>query len=213
MPVDVSADAIERALPGLVADYPGLEVHGVVADFERHLRPAARPTAPGWSPSSAARSATSSPAQRAAFLAAVGDTLGPVTRCCSAPTWSRTRHGWCARTTTRPASRPTFNRNVLHVINRELGADFDVDALRARRGLGRRAGVDRDAAAVASRDQTVDVPALDLRVDFAAGEEMRTEISAKFREDEVAAELTAAGLRLAQWWTDEPGDFALLALA
>ena len=51
-------------------------------------------------------------------------------------------------------------------------------------------------------------------MDFAAGEEMRTEISAKFRQETVAAELAAAGLRLAEWWTDEPGDFALsLALA
>jgi len=53
------------------------------------------------------------------------------------------------------------------------------------------------------------VPALDLAVDFAAGEEMRTEVSAKFRKEKVAAELTAAGLRLAHWWTDRPGDFAL----
>jgi len=58
-------------------------------------------------------------------------------------------------------------------------------------------------------DQRVDVPALDLTVDFTAGEEMRTEVSAKFRKEKVAAELTAAGLRLAHWWTDRPGDFAL----
>ena len=64
------------------------------------------------------------------------------------------------------------------------------------------------------RDQRVTVPALDLVVDFAAGEEMRTEISAKFTHEKVAAELTAAGLHLAHWWTDEPGDFALsLAIA
>ena len=58
-------------------------------------------------------------------------------------------------------------------------------------------------------EQRVDVPALDLSADFAAGEEMRTEVSAKFREETVRAELAAAGLRLAHWWTDRPGDFAL----
>jgi L-histidine N-alpha-methyltransferase len=55
----------------------------------------------------------------------------------------------------------------------------------------------------------VHVPALELTVQFAAGEEMRTEISAKFRRSVVESELAAAGLRLADWWTDSRGDFAL----
>ena len=50
---------------------------------------------------------------------------------------------------------------------------------------------------------------LDLTVDFAAGEEMRTEISAKFRKPTIEAELAAAGLAMSDWWTDDPGDFAL----
>jgi L-histidine Nalpha-methyltransferase len=63
-------------------------------------------------------------------------------------------------------------------------------------------------------DQSVDVPDLALRVDFAEGEQMRTEISAKFREATVSRELATSGLHLAHWWTDAPGDFALsLALA
>jgi L-histidine N-alpha-methyltransferase len=101
-----------------------------------------------------------------------------------------------------------FNLNVLRVINRELGADFDVD------GFEHVAVWDATREWIEMRlrsrtDQHVTVPALDLAVDFAAGEEMRTEVSAKFRKEKVAAELTAAGLRLAHWWTDRPGDFAL----
>ena len=69
------------------ADYPGLEVHGVVADFERAPRAAAHRRAPRWSPSSAARSATSSPAPRAEFLAESPTSWRPATRSCSAPTW------------------------------------------------------------------------------------------------------------------------------
>ncbi len=53
------------------------------------------------------------------------------------------------------------------------------------------------------------IPALDLVVDFAAGEELRTEISAKFRETRVRAELTTAGLEPRHWWTDPAGRFAL----
>ena len=107
VPVDVSADAIERAMPGLVADYPGLDVHGVVADFERHLDllPDRRPAAGGVP----RRHDRQLRARRSAptFLAALGATArSPATRCCSAPTWSRTRTGWSAPTTTRPASPP-----------------------------------------------------------------------------------------------------------
>ncbi len=56
---------------------------------------------------------------------------------------------------------------------------------------------------------TVRVGELDLEIEFADGEEMRTEISAKFRRERVEAELAAAGLALTSWWTDPAGDFAL----
>ena len=61
----------------------------------------------------------------------------------------------------------------------------------------------------AERAQTVEIRDLALTVEFADGEEMRTEISAKFRRDGVERELAAAGLELAEWWTDPAGDFAL----
>jgi L-histidine N-alpha-methyltransferase len=57
--------------------------------------------------------------------------------------------------------------------------------------------------------QTVRVAALDHTVEFAAGEELRTEVSAKFRKERVEEEYAAAGLRLACWWTDAAGDYAL----
>ena len=59
------------------------------------------------------------------------------------------------------------------------------------------------------RDQAVAITDLDLRVELAAGEEIRTEISAKFRRERVADELARAGLELTHWWTDPAGDFAL----
>lgn len=101
-----------------------------------------------------------------------------------------------------------FNKNVLNVVNRELGADFPLDdfdhlavwnprdrwiemRLRARRAL------------------SVKIRELDLVVPFEAGEELRTEVSAKFRQEDVREELSAAGMRLTQWWTDSAGRFAL----
>ena len=57
--------------------------------------------------------------------------------------------------------------------------------------------------------QQIEVPALGLTVSFAEGEEMRTEISAKFRRAGVEAELAAAGLAMQSWWTDPEGRFGL----
>jgi L-histidine N-alpha-methyltransferase len=101
-----------------------------------------------------------------------------------------------------------FNRNVLHVVNRELGADFDVDA------FAHVAMFDPDEDWIEMRlrsvvAQTAQVRDLDLVAEFAEGEEMRTEISAKFRRQGVEAELASAGLRLDRWMTDPAGDFAL----
>ncbi len=101
-----------------------------------------------------------------------------------------------------------FNLNVLEVVNRQLGADFDV---RHFRHLSR---WDSEHEWVEMRlrsttDQRVFVPALDLDLRFLEGEEVRTEISAKFRRQGVEAELAEAGLELRRWWTDSGGDFAL----
>ena len=101
-----------------------------------------------------------------------------------------------------------FNKNVLAVLDRELGADFKAEAFEHR------AIWDAEHEWIEMRlesieAQRVHVAALDLDVSFEAGEQMRTEISAKFRRDGIERELAAAGLRLVHWWTDPEDDFAL----
>jgi L-histidine N-alpha-methyltransferase len=101
-----------------------------------------------------------------------------------------------------------FNKNVLHVMNRELDADFDVDAFEHVAVFD----TEREWIEMrlrSTREQTVRVGALELEVAFAAGEEMRTEVSAKFTRARVERELAAAGMELVAWWTDPDGDFAL----
>lgn len=97
---------------------------------------------------------------------------------------------------------------MLHVVNRELGADFDPDAF-AHVALWDDEHEWIEMRLRSLTEQTVKIPALDLAVEFADGEELRTEISAKFREEGVRRELGAAGLDLAHWWTDHEGRFAL----
>jgi L-histidine N-alpha-methyltransferase len=101
-----------------------------------------------------------------------------------------------------------FNRNVLTVLNRELDADFAVDA------YDHVAFFDRDREWIemrlrAQRPQRVTVGKLGLRLTFAAGEELRTEISAKFTPERIRGDLAAAGLELVESLTDEDGLFAL----
>ena len=102
-----------------------------------------------------------------------------------------------------------FNLNVLAVVNRELDADFDLEAFEPRRPLERRRGAHRDVAAGNDSAAGAHRRRSDLRVDFAAGEEMLTEVSCKFRPDAVTQELAEAGLRRTHWWTDPAGDFGL----
>jgi L-histidine N-alpha-methyltransferase len=101
-----------------------------------------------------------------------------------------------------------FNRNVLHVINRELGGDFDPDAFEHVAFFDRR----REWVEMrlrARRACTAFVADLNLQVEFAAGEELRTEISAKFTPQRLERDFAAAGLGLEQLWTDPDGLFAL----
>jgi hypothetical protein len=101
-----------------------------------------------------------------------------------------------------------FNKNILSVLNAELGADFDLDAFDYV-ALWDPADEWIEMRLRSAQRQQVRLPAIGLTVGFAEGEEMRTEISAKFRRDGVRAELAAAGLAMRSWWTDDEGRFGL----
>jgi L-histidine N-alpha-methyltransferase len=101
-----------------------------------------------------------------------------------------------------------FNRNVLRVINRELAADFVISRFE-HVAVWDSAEERIEMRLRSTRAQTVRVGALDLVVEFAAGEEMRTEISAKFSRERFEDSAAAAGLRVDQWWTDKDHDFVL----
>jgi L-histidine N-alpha-methyltransferase len=101
-----------------------------------------------------------------------------------------------------------FNRNVLHVLNRELGADFDVSAFEHVAKWD--AEYERiEMLLRATRSMDVRLPGVGLTVSFAVGEEMRTEVSSKFRREGVEQELAAAGFTLRHWWTDEASRFGV----
>jgi len=207
VPLDVSGSALREAVDAITADYPGLAIHGVVGDFTEHLH-----RVPGEAPRLVAflggTIGNLLPDERASFLQSMravldgGEWLLLGTDLVKEPDVLVAAYDDAAGVTAE------FNRNVLRVLNRELGADFDVEA------FSHRAVWDADhewveMRLVATREMHVVVPEIGVSVDFARGEEMRTEISAKFRRDGVEAELAAAGFHLDGWWTDPQGRFAL----
>jgi L-histidine Nalpha-methyltransferase len=210
VPVDVSEQALLAAASALFSDYPGLEVDGVVSDFDDYLDPGASGDEDGPRLVAFLGSTIGNllPGERASFLARIrsglasGDALLLGTDLVKDPAVLVAAYNDEAGVTA------AFNKNVLAVLNHELGADFDLD------NFEHVARWDPDQEWIEMRlrtagRQTVRLPAIDLTVSFDDGEEMRTEISAKFRREGVAAELTAAGFRQEHWWTDRQGRFGL----
>ncbi|CCH18797.1 L-histidine N(alpha)-methyltransferase [Micromonospora lupini] len=205
VPLDVSVSALLGSTAQIAADYPGLRVRGIVGDFTRQLD--RLPTGGGRLVVFLGGTIGNLlPAERADFLAAmraaleVGDWLLLGTDLVKDPSVIVPAYDDAAGVTAE------FNRNVLYVINRELGADFDPEA------FAHVAHWDPDHEWIEMRlraTRPMRVRVLDLTVEFAAGEELRTEVSAKFRPEGVAAELRDAGFAAAQFWTDPDGLFGV----
>jgi L-histidine N-alpha-methyltransferase len=207
VPVDVSDSALIEAATAVAQEYPGLEVHGVVADFEAHLE--LLPT--GDRRLVAFLGGTIGnfePASRAEFLSRVAESLRPDDSFLLGTDLVKDQDRLVRAYDDAAGVTGRFNLNVLAVVNRELGADFDLSAF-SHVALWNTEEQWIEMRLRSARAQTVHVKALDLDVSFAAGETMRTEISAKFTRARVEREFAAAGLRLASWWTDPAGDFAV----
>ncbi|MGW2959267.1 L-histidine N(alpha)-methyltransferase [Streptomyces sp. NPDC001220] len=207
VPVDVSESALTQAGQALIEERPALSVHALIADFTGRM---SLPETPGPRLVAFLGGTIGNllPAERARFLASVRALLAPGDALLLGTDLVKDEDVLVRAYDDAAGVTAEFNKNVLAVVDRELGADFAPDA------FDHVALWDAEEEWIEMRlrsrvAQTVKVPALDLAVDFAAGEELRTEVSAKFRRDGVTAELAAAGLGLTNWWTDSQGRFAL----
>jgi L-histidine Nalpha-methyltransferase len=209
VPFDVCPEALLAAAGRLAEQYPGLEVHGVAGDFSRHLTAVpGRGEAPRLVAFLGGTIGNLEPAERAPFLATVaelldeGDVLLVGTDLAGDPGRIRAAYDDAEGVTAQ------FNLNLLRVLNRELGADFDLDAF-AHVAVYDPGPPWIEMRLRARSPQLVRVAALGLDVRFDAGEEMRTEISCKFTREAVEAMYAEAGLRLAEWHEDPQGWFAV----
>ncbi|MDT7612779.1 MAG: L-histidine Nalpha-methyltransferase [Pseudonocardiales bacterium] len=207
VPQDVSASALRLAMDALAVEYPDLELHGVVGDFTKHLDRLPR----GERRMVAFLGGTIGnlvPAERAAFLTQLRSVLQPGEQLLLGTGLVIDEKVLVAAYDDAAGVTAEFNRNVLRVLNRELGADFEPEA------FTHVAVWDREHEWIemrlrAQRPMTVHVRGLDLTVEFAEGEEMRTEISAKFRPGGVRGWLEATGFAFTRSWTDRDDRFAL----
>jgi L-histidine N-alpha-methyltransferase len=207
VPVDVSADFLRESAVKLGSELPGLRVVPVVADISAGLDlPRAMP--------------------RPVLFAFLGSTIGNFDEPAAIALLRRVRDAMCpgdhfllgvdlqkdsrvieAAYNDSSGVTAAFNANVLRVLNRELGADFDV------RDFFHRAWYNREAHRVemhlvARRALDVHIPHIG-RVPFRAGESIRTEISCKYDRASVQCMFDDAELVLDAWIASEDPAYAL----
>ena len=207
VPLDVSPSALADAARAIMAAYPGLRVHGVVGDFTEHLGllPGAPPRVVAFLGGTIGNLI---PEERDKFFASVREVLDAGEWLLLGTDLVKDPDVLVRAYDDEQGVTAEFNRNVLRVINRTLDADFDPDDFE-HVALWNAEEEWIEMRLRALRPVRARVAALGLDVEFAEGEELRTEVSAKFRREGVARELAAAGFAPHRWWTDPEGRFAL----
>ena len=208
VPVDVSETTVRASARELVAVHPRLAVHGIVGDVERHLEHLPQPAGPRVLAFLGGTVGNFLPGARRRFLRELEGRLGPEDHLLVGTDLVKDPALLEAAYNDAAGKTAAFNLNVLTVMNRELRADFDVDAFEHVAFYDRdREWIDLRLRALTR--QWVNLPVLDLAIDFRAREEMRTEISTKFTRERLEGDLAAAGLELAHWLTDPQGLYAV----
>jgi len=207
VPVDVSEETLRAAAAQLAGRYPDLQVEALVGDFTLHL---------GHLPGDGQRLVAFLGGtignlyveERAAFLGALADSLDPGDWLLLGTDLVKSADRLIAAYDDPGGITARFVTNCLQVLNERLDADFDLgaftyvpfwDPVMERMDLRLRAEM----------PQHVSIPGAGISIDLASGEEIRVEISTKFRQEGIAAELDAAGFVVERSLTDDEGDFAL----
>jgi len=208
VPIDVTESIVRECAATLMDVYPALGVHGVVGDFERHLHCVPAPSGPRLVVFLGGTLGNFTPGSRRRFLRRIAQLLTVEDFLLVGTDLVKDPAILCAAYDDSSGVTAEFNRNILNVLNRELGADFDAANFEHVALFdSRHEWIEMRLRARTA--QVATIRALDLRVHFDAGEELRTEISAKFTKSRLERDLAASGLELVQWLTDPDEQFAL----
>jgi L-histidine N-alpha-methyltransferase len=210
IPVDISEEITRRVAEELVSEYDGLHVHGIVCDYETHLERVPREEG-ALIAFLGGTIGNFRPGPRRSFLARIATLMYPEDRFLLGTDLVKDVAVLEAAYNDSAGVTAEFNKNVLHVLNRELDADFVPD------NFEHVAFFDTENEWIDIRlrsltEQFIDLKALDMRTHFARNEEMRTEISTKFTRERLETSYADAGLELVEWWTD-PDELYALSLA
>jgi dimethylhistidine N-methyltransferase len=209
VPVDVSSTALVAAGEALCVEYPELDVAATVTDFEDDLVLSDDDPAPRMLAFLGSTLGNFDPAQRRALYAGFREALRPDDSLLLGADLVKDESVLIPAYNDSLGITAEFNKNVLAVVNRELNADFHVADFDHHADWNARE--ERIEMYLRSRSpHTVKIRALDLVVDFDADEDLRTELSCKFRRPSLTAELEAGGFAVGRWWTDRAERFALL---
>jgi L-histidine N-alpha-methyltransferase len=208
VPVDISEEITHETARLLVDEYPGLVIRGLVCDFEHHLERI--PDGDGGRLVAFLGGTIGNlyPKARRDFLARLADLMEPEDRLLLGTDLVKDPERLEVAYNDASGVTAEFNKNVLRVLNRELDADFDLDAFEH---VARYDAIEArmDIRLRSLSEQTVRLDELDLSIDFADGEEMRTEISTKFTRERLQSVYAESGLEMSGWFTDAAGDYAL----
>jgi dimethylhistidine N-methyltransferase len=213
VPVDVSRVALTESARDLLDRFGALSITAIGGDYQAGVARLAAVTAPPrlcvWLGSNVGNFHRP---EAAVFLAGVRAALGPGDRVLMGVDLRKHRDTLERAYDDARGVTARFNLNLLARINRELGGTFDLAAFR-HRAVYQEAPGRVEMSLVSTREQTVELAALELTLRFAAGEGIHTESSYKYSSDEIDALAAAAGLRVEERWLDEAGRFADVLLA
>jgi L-histidine Nalpha-methyltransferase len=207
VPFDVDEATLQSSAEAVATQYPHLLITGVVGDFEHHL---------GLLPVGGRRLiaflgstiGNLQPSQRARFFSTLATQMSSGDSLLLGTDLVKDVGRLLAAYNDSQGITAEFNRNILLFLNRKLGANFSPPRFEHFARFDTR-NEWIEMVLRSSSPQRVELPKLQIEISFDAGEEMRTEISAKFRRERLEGELRGAGLDLIRWWTDSGGDYAL----
>lgn len=204
---DINASFVAESVRRLAARYPAVDIRGVVGDFTEDLT-ALGPGGGRLAVLFAGTIGNLHPDEVPAFLLRVSAQLAPGDGFLVGVDLVKDPARLEAAYNDTAGVTAEFNRNILRHVNTELGSDFDPDAFAHVAFYDRRrAWIEMRLAA--TRVSHVRVPAAGLVIDFAPGDEIRTEISCKYTGESFAALLAGTRLAIERWYTDPEQLFAL----
>jgi L-histidine N-alpha-methyltransferase len=208
LPMDISEAILQRTARDLVEEFDGLKVYAMVGDFVEHIDEVPRLGGRQLVVFLGSTIGNFNAVERDAFLRAVRALMQPGDAFLLGVDLVKDRAELIAAYDDAQGVTAAFNLNLLNMLNRELGADFDSD------GFEHVALYNEDDSRIemhlrSRRDQRVSIPGAEVEVEYRAGEMMRTEISSKFTPESVSRHFDAAGIRLTGWYTDGRKRFAL----